>query len=236
MSQEDLATELGYKSRSSIAKIEAGVNDLTQSKIIAFAEALHTTPDYLMEWTDDAINYDDPSIIAEIPTSLLKEYNVETAYKIHQAMLYDMGEEHKGVSNLPKYDIRPITTKKIPLLGEIACGEPIFANEEHEYFVEASTDIRADFALQAKGDSMINARINDGDIVFIRQQPDVNNGEIAAVIIDDEVTLKRVYKQDKGVMLVAENPKYNPIIYTENDAVTINILGKAVAFQSELEN
>ena len=133
------------------------------------------------------------------------------------------------------YDnILPITTKRIPLLGEIACGEPIYANEEHEYFVDASTDIQADFALRAKGDSMINARINDGDIVFIRKQEDVDDGEIAAVIIDDEVTLKRVYKQIDGVMLVAENPKYKPFVYTSHDSVTINILGKAVAFQSDL--
>lgn len=133
------------------------------------------------------------------------------------------------------YDnILPVTTKKIPLLGEIACGEPIFANEEHEYSVEASTDIQADFALKAKGDSMINARINDGDIVFIRKQDDVDDGEIAAVIIDDEVTLKRVYKQENGVTLVAENPKYKPFVFTEQDAVTINILGKAIAFQSTL--
>lgn len=133
------------------------------------------------------------------------------------------------------YDnILPITTKRIPLLGEIACGEPIYANEEHEYFVDASTDIQADFALRAKGDSMINARINDGDIVFIRKQDDVDDGEIAAVIIDDEVTLKRIYKQTDGVMLVAENPKYKPFVYTSHDSVTINILGKAVAFQSDL--
>ena len=105
---------------------------------------------------------------------------------------YLMGWEDEN--ELPPYpNIMPIKTKKFPLLGEIACGEPIFATEEHESYVEAGADIRADFCLKAKGDSMINARIMDGDIVFIRKQPTVNNGQIAAVIIDDEATLKRVY-------------------------------------------
>lgn len=147
----------------------------------------------------------------------------------------DFADSDSTSSYLMYENVFPITTKKIPLLGEIACGEPIFANEEHEYSVEASADIQADFALKAKGDSMINARINDGDIVFIRKQSDVDNGEIAAVIIDDEATLKRVYKSAAGVTLVAENPKYEPLIYTEKDGVSINILGKAVAFQSVLQ-
>lgn len=79
------------------------------------------------------------------------------------------------------------------LLGEIACGEPIWADEDRESYVMADTDIKADFCLTAKGDSMINARIYDGDVVFIKQMPMVENGEIAAVIIDNEATLKRVY-------------------------------------------
>lgn len=131
-------------------------------------------------------------------------------------------------------DILHIRTKKIPLLGEVACGKPIIANSDYEVYVDATTDINADFALKARGDSMINARIFDGDIVFIRKQPDVENGEIAAVIIDDEVTLKRVYKRSDSIMLVAENPKYEPLIYTARDCVNINILGKAIAFQSDV--
>lgn len=173
----------------------------------------------------------------EILEAIADYFNVDYDYLIgksdipNRALIF-YGEEQNLFNT---YDnILPITTKRIPLLGEIACGEPIFANEEHEYSVEASADIRADFALKAKGDSMINARINDGDIVFIRKQDDVDDGEIAAVVIDDEVTLKRVYKQENGVTLVAENPKYKPFVFTEQDGVTINILGKAIAFQSKL--
>ena len=131
-------------------------------------------------------------------------------------------------------NVYPITTKKIPLLGEIACGKPIFCNRDFESYVEAGSDLRADFAVRARGDSMINARIHDGDIVFIREQPIVENGEIAAVCIDDEATLKRVYISGKTVTLVAENPAYEPIVYQLDETLNIRILGKAIAFQSDL--
>ena len=85
----------------------------------------------------------------------------------------------------------PIEKRKFPLLGNIACGEPIFADEDFEGYVEAGADIDADFCLRASGDSMIGARIHDGDIVFIKQQPIVDNGQIAAVLIENEATLKR---------------------------------------------
>jgi repressor LexA len=81
---------------------------------------------------------------------------------------------------------------------------------------------------------MIGARINDGDIVFIRKQSLVNNGEIAAVIIDDQATLKRVYLENNKLVLMAENPKYAPLIYVGEELNSIRILGKAVAFQSDV--
>jgi repressor LexA len=128
--------------------------------------------------------------------------------------------------------VSPITTKRFPMLGNIACGEPIYADEEYETFVEASSNIKADFCLTAKGDSMINARIFDGDIVFIKSQPDVENGEIAAVIINDEATLKRVYKYQNRIELRPENPLYDVLNYEGAELEQIQILGKAVAFQS----
>ena len=122
------------------------------------------------------------------------------------------------------------------MLGNIACGEPIWADEDKESYVMSDMDISADFCLTANGDSMINARIYDGDIVFIRKMPIVNNGEIAAVIIDDEATLKRwyYYKDDNKLMLVAENPKYPPLVYINEELNNIRCLGKAVYFMSAL--
>ena len=81
---------------------------------------------------------------------------------------------------------------------------------------------------------MIGARINDGDIVFIRKQPDVDDGEIAAVLIDDEATLKRVYKKKDSLVLQAENPKYAPIVCTAENCDMCRIIGKAIAFQSDI--
>lgn len=130
--------------------------------------------------------------------------------------------------------IAPYKTKKIPLLGEIAAGEPIFVAEEPcEYYIEVNENQRVDFCLKVRGDSMINARIMDGDIVFIRQQPIVENGEIAAVIIDGEATLKRVYKIGKSIILRPENPKYKDITLTSKEAKSIQIIGKITHQNSE---
>ena len=122
-------------------------------------------------------------------------------------------EKDKIVSN-----IFPITTHELPVLGEIACGVPKFANEDRGSYVDAGTDVKADFCLKAKGDSMINARIHDGDVVFIRQQPEVENGEIAAVAVDDEATLKRFYRDEETgtITLVSENPTYAPMVFTKD--------------------
>lgn len=188
ITQDELAKRLGYKSRSSINKIELDIYNLKQSKIKAIADALQTTPSYIMGW-DEADQY-----------------------------------------------ILPISIQSLPLLGNISCGKPILAGEHIETYVEATTNIKADFCLRANGDSMINARILNGDIVFIRKQDTVENGEIAAVIIGDEATLKRVfYYPDEGkLILQAENPKYEPFVYIGDELNTVKILGKAVAFQSDI--
>lgn len=122
--------------------------------------------------------------------------------------------------------------RKIPLLGAIACGAPILADEHIEEYIDIPKHIRADFALTCKGDSMINARIFDGDIVYILQQDSVDNGEIAAVLIDNEATLKRVKLYDDHISLEPENPMYKPLVYWGEEMNTVRILGKAVAFTS----
>ena len=133
-------------------------------------------------------------------------------------------------------NIFPIETVKIPLLGKIACGEPIFADEDRESYVLAGANVKADFCLQAQGDSMIGARILDGDIVFIQKCDMVDNGEIAVVIIDDDATLKRVYyDREAGVLtLAAENPQYKTMRFMGEELNHIRILGRAVAFQSDV--
>jgi len=127
-----------------------------------------------------------------------------------------------------------IAVKRIPCLGNVPAGEPIMACENRGEYIAVDNGLEADFCLRVKGDSMKDAGINDGDIVFVRKQPVVENGEIAVVLIDDEATLKRFYKTEKGVILKPENSKYEPLFYTEEDFKNIRILGKAVAFQSRL--
>ena len=127
-----------------------------------------------------------------------------------------------------------VKVKRVPIIGTIACGEPVYAAEEHESYAIAEGIADADFCLRASGDSMTGARIYDGDIVFIRAQNSVDNGEIAAVIINDEATLKRVYyyPEEGKLILSPENPKYAPLVYINEELDSIRIIGKAVAFQS----
>ena len=139
-----------------------------------------------------------------------------------------------GISSFD--NIMPISTKLLPLLGTISCGQPVYAAEQHGSYISTSKDMDADFCLRANGDSMIGARIFDGDLVFIRKQESVDNGEIAAVIIDDEATLKRVYyyPEESKIILSPENPKYAPLVYIKDELNSIKIIGKAVAFQSSV--
>ena len=121
---------------------------------------------------------------------------------------------------------------KIPLLGPIACGTPILADNNVEEYIDFPRHIRATFALTCKGDSMINARIYDGDIVYILKQDIVENGEIAAVLIENEATLKRFYRYPDHIVLEPENPMHRPLKFWDEEMNQVHVLGKAVAFSS----
>lgn len=196
MTQDELARKVGYTSRSSINKIELGFVDLPQSKIAAIANALGTTPAYLMGWDSEKNTATSPFV---------------------------------GFSN-----ISPVSTQRIPMLGEIACGRPLLCNEDHESYIETNSAIKADFCLRCKGDSMTGARIYDGDIVFVHRQEIVENGQIAAVAIGNEATLKRVfyYPEKSKLVLQAENPKYEPLVFVNEELNEVHILGLAIMFQS----
>lgn len=190
ISAEKLADMLGV-SPATIYRYENGdIEKVPGDRLAPIANALRTTPAYLMGWNDAA----DATSSNIIP--------------------------------LPE-------TRKIPLLGAIACGAPILAQENIEDYVDIPKHIKADFALSCKGDSMINARIFDGDIVYIRQQDTVESGEIAAVLNDEgEATLKRVRIYSDHIVLEPENPMYPPKSFWNEEMNNIRILGKAVAFTS----
>ncbi len=188
---EELAHKMGYKDKSSISKIENGKADIPQSKIAAFADALETTPAYLMGWEEQP--------------------------------------EPKKPTIPPGFEPMP-KMKKIPLIGAIACGEPITAEQNIEKMVDVPENIRCDFSLTCHGNSMVDAGIHDKDVVYIRIQPEVENGEIAAVRIDGEATLKRVYYNPGTLTLMPANPAYAPMIYTGPQLEEVHIEGKAVGW------
>ena len=172
-------------------------------------------------------------ISTAILLSICKTLNVSSDYLLGRAEI----NPDQPASPAEHFDnIFSVKLKKFPMLGEIACGKPIFAEEERNNYVMADMDIYADFCLRAKGDSMVNARINDGDIVFIREMPMVDNGDIAAVVIENEATLKRVYYYpDKNkLVLNPENPRFEPLVYMGEELDHIRILGRAVYFMSAL--
>lgn len=174
ITQDELALKIGT-TKQTIYKYENEiVTNIPSQKIELISNALNTTPDYLMGWSDKS---------------------TDDLYSI------------PGINPIPK-------TYKRPRLGTIACGEPILAEENIETYDDIPDNIKCDFTLVCKGDSMINARINDGDIVYIKQQSQVDNGEIAAVLIDNEATLKRVYIYEDKVVLQPENTKY-PLLYIQ---------------------
>lgn len=138
------------------------------------------------------------------------------------------GSAIPGIMPLPK-------TAKKPRLGKIACGEPILAVENFEGYDNVPNSISCDFTLICQGDSMINARINDGDVVYIKQQSIVENGQIAAVLIDgEEVTLKRIYMDNESIILSPENPKYPPKTFIKENMNRVKIIGRATGFSSRL--
>ena len=210
LSQQDFAKQVGL-SKSSVNMYERGEREPGLETLEAIADYFNVDMDYLLGKSEHRsktawLEGLDKSIDLEILRSQVKFEN-----------------------------LFPIEKKRFPLLGQIACGKPIAANEEKELYVEAGANIDADFCLRAKGDSMIGARIYDGDIVFIMKQEMVDNGEIAAVIIEDEATLKRVnyYPEKDLLILKAENSQYEDLVYTGEQLNHIIILGKAVAFQSD---
>ncbi len=180
-----------------------------------------------LETSKQTIHRYENGVIANIPHEKIKKLAAVLGVSPSELMGWE--------ENMYSYDnVLPIKKKNLPLIGTIACGEPIYANEEYGSFVSINSDVDANFCLRAKGDSMIGARIYDGDLVFIREQDTVDNGEIAAVIINDEATLKRVYyyPDESKIILSPENPRYAPLVYINEELNSIKILGKAVAFQS----
>lgn len=140
---------------------------------------------------------------------------IANALNVDVALLY--GEEIAG------------DVADVPLYGSISCGNGSVIFETQEDYVASPKDWVKNgfhFYLTAQGDSMIGAKIHEGDLLLIQRTEVVENGEIAAVVVDNECVLKRVYKEDGSFTLVSENPNYKPIHFNPNTDLNIRIIGK----------
>ena len=175
-------------------------------------------------------------VIANIPHEKIEALAKALETTPSSLMGWEENIDISSFNNITVANISSASTKKLPVLGNVACGEPIFASEDQGYYVKANADISADFCLTARGDSMINARIFDGDLLFVRKQESVDDGEIAVVLIDDEATVKRVYfnREDGILTLMPENPTYKPMRYMGSQLDRIRILGKVVSGQYKI--
>ena len=189
MTQKELGDAIGVKT-AAINKYETGtVVNLKRSTIQNLAKALHTSPTYLLGYTEDT---------RPLPANAVA--------------------------------LKDIPRKRIPVLGVIAAGAPIMADREYDEAVYVDADSRADFAIRVEGDSMIPL-YQPGDLVYFREQDCVDNGQIAAVLVDGSTAaaLKRFYYKDGVVTLASENPRYAPMVFPNPSDV--RVLGVPVGFQ-----
>ena len=162
-------------------------------------------------------------------------YKMATALGVLPSYLMGIEEQSTEFPDIPKLpNIEPYNPTMVPIVGTIAAGTPILAEENIEGYAPLQGK-KADFALTVKGDSMIGDNIHPGDIVFIRQQPTVEIGEIAAVLIDGDATLKHFYYGGDSVTLVSSNPTYKPMVFHQGDCDEFRVLGKAIAYLHNLE-
>lgn len=190
------------------------------------------------------ISYGELSKITKIPKSALQRYATGETEKIpiprveaiakalSVSAAYIMGWQDTLIPD--GFEPLPLMIKR-PRLGVISCGDPIMTEENFEGYDDVPEHIVCDFTLKCEGDSMTGARINDGDIVYIKQQPTIENGQIAAVLIDGcEKLLKRVYITGESIVLQAENPAYVPLVFNKEEMNRVSIIGRAVGFTSIL--
>lgn len=164
-------------------------------------------------------------------------YELAKALGVTEAWLmgYDVPMGSDSGTTIPPGFLPLPETERLPLVGQIACGTPILAEENIQDYVDVPKAAHATFVLLCKGDSMA-PRIQDGDLVYVRKQPMVENGELAAVRVEEEATLKRVYISPSQIILQAENPAYPPFVYSGPELNTITIEGKIVGIYRDLES
>ena len=248
MSAERLAEKVGV-SPATIYRYENGdIEKVPVGVLKNIASALNTTPAHLMDMSianniknlrlSENLSQAELGKIAGVTDKAVSTW--EAGLKTPRMGAVEKLAKHFGVPKSAILDdnatpaipagFEPLPKMStVPLVGAIACGTPILAEQNIEARIGIPAAWRADFALTCKGDSM-EPKIKDGDIVAIRTQPEVENGEVAAVRIGEEATLKRVFLFPDHLELRAENPAFSSIILIGEDMNTVHIEGKAVGF------
>ena len=187
-----------------------------------FAKAVGCSKQSISGYESGAIN---PSY--RILEAICDAFNISMNYFLTaEEKRQELINDHRRTDRLPK-GIVPIDTIKphyVPLIASVAAGRPLYMETNYDCRIEGPN--KADYALTVEGDSMSPSILN-GDVVYIRSQPDVEDGEIAVVIIDDSITLKHVHHLDGGLMLTSNNPAYKPMLIKFEEHEYVNILGKA---------
>ena len=164
-------------------------------------------------------------------TGKTQKFSLDNIVKVCKALSLDVAavlgwKESAFPDGLRRIDADSFN--KIPLIGSVAAGTPILAEESYDAYIDCPC--KADYALKISGDSM-NPNFLDGDVVFIRAQDTIDyDGQVLVVLLDDSATLKHVYRQSNGLLLVSDNPSYQPMFMPFEEYNTMRVLGKPVGF------
>ena len=200
MTQNELADKVGL-SRSAIAMWEVGANEPDSGMLIQLSMLFGCSVDYLLGLSDARFGPEVQEII-------------------------DADDDMKDIpSNI--HPLSGLHRQRVPMLGEVAAGQPIYAPEDAEMYVDSP--VQCDAAITVRGDSMIPNYL-DGDVVYIRCRPDVDDGQVAVVFMDDEAAIKHVYHEPNGLLLLSDNQDYAPIHATLEEYPNLRIFGVPVGF------
>lgn len=251
LTQQELADLLGYKSRSSINKIEVGGRDIPRSQIVQIAKALDVAPAYLMGWTQYGtqlrkarlhfgLEIEELSARTGISTEALKKFEqddsepsdeelalIAAAYGIDLGVLLWSSFETAPISNaspLPadKIHMIPIFESVSAGFGAYACSDVI---DYMPLYIQNRSDVPDMLCIKVTGDSMY-PKIEDGDIIVVRRQDSVDSGSIAVVLVDeDQGYVKKVIYDEKTIELHSINPEYAPKIFRGAEVLRVRVVG-----------
>ncbi len=193
-----------------------------RSVMKAQGDTIYTVAAYLGMKPSTISRYTNGQYMPKAPTleMLARRYGVNPAWLMGEAVNRTQTAMPQGM---------------VPILGDVAAGLPIWAEQNFDGYTAIDTEEHVDFALRIRGDSMTGARILNGDLVYVRRQPQVENGEIAVVLVDGEATVKRVFDHADSLVLHAENEAYPDMVFPKDNTHSLAILGKVIFVKGRVE-